>query len=67
MSANRVKDGMGMRNIALTVLGFVMVLCPLALWVAWTDTIFCGIPLTFGVTFCAICLIDNMRSQNDSG
>ena len=56
-----------MRNIALTVLGFVMVLCPLALWVAWTDTIFCGIPLTFGVTFCAICLIDNMRSQNDSG
>ena len=67
MSANRIKDGMGMRNIALTVLGFVMVLCPLALWVAWTDKIFYGILLTFGVTFCAICLIDNMRSQNDSG
>ena len=67
MSDNRIKDGVCKRKFALTVLGFVMVLCPLALWVAWANTIFCGILLTFGVTFCAICLIDNMRSQNDSG
>ena len=43
MSADRIKDGMGMRNTALTVSGFVIVLRPLALWVAWTDTIFYGI------------------------
>lgn len=55
-----------MRNIALMVLGFVMVLCPLALWVAWTEVIFYGILLTFGITFCAICLIDNMWSPGDS-
>jgi hypothetical protein len=66
MSANRILDEMGIRNIVLTVLGFVMVLCPLALWVAWTETIFYGILLTFGITFCAICLIDNTRSPGDS-
>jgi hypothetical protein len=43
MSADRIKGGMSMRNIALTVLGFVIILCPLALWVAWTDMIFYGI------------------------
>ena len=67
MSANRIKDGMGMLNIALTVLGFVMVLCLLAFLVAWVDTTLCEILLTFGATFCAICLIDKMRLQNDSG
>ena len=67
MSASRIQDEMGMRNITLAVLGFVMVLCPLTLWVAWTQVMICRILLTLGMIFCAICLIDKMRSPSGSG
>ncbi len=48
-----------MRNALLTVLGFVMVLTPLGLWVAWSEKIFYGLLLCFGIAFCLICLIDD--------
>jgi hypothetical protein len=31
MDVSQNQDGMGMRNITLVILGFAMVLCPLAL------------------------------------
>lgn len=48
-----------MRSALLTVLGFVMVLTPLGLWAAWSEQIFYGLLLLFGIAFCLICLIDN--------
>lgn len=54
-----------LRNIAMTVLGFVMVLSPLALWVAWTETIFYGILMVFGLAFCLLCLIENLSGPDD--
>lgn len=54
-----------LRNIVTTGLGLVMVLSPLALWIAWSEKIFYGILLTFGLSFCLLSLIDNWEAARD--
>jgi len=51
----------GLRNFVTTVLGLIMVLAPLALWVAWSEKIFLGILLIFGLAFCFLTLIDTVE------
>ena len=48
----------GFRNFVTSFLGFVMVLAPLALWIAWSKEIFFGILLIFGLAFCFLTLIE---------
>ena len=54
-----------LRNIVTTGLGIIMVLSPLALWIAWPEKMFYGILLTFGLSFCILSLIDNWEAAWD--
>lgn len=54
-----------MRGILSTILGFIMVLCPLALWVAWTVELFYGVLLVFGLAFCFLLLIERTPEMGD--
>ena len=54
-----------LRNIVTTGLGIIMVLSPLALWIAWSEKMFYGILLTFGLSFCILSLIDNWEAARD--
>ncbi len=53
------------RNVVTTGLGIVMVISPLALWVAWSEKIFYDVLLTFGLAFCVLSLIDNWEAARD--
>ncbi len=54
-----------LRNIVTTGLGIIMVLSPLALWIAWSEKMFYGILLTFGLSFCILSPIDNWEAARD--
>tara|TARA_Y100000588_G_C13577874_1_gene637427 strand:- start:15 stop:200 length:186 start_codon:yes stop_codon:yes gene_type:complete len=53
------------RNLVTTILGLVMVIAPLALWIAWSEKIFWGVLLSFGLAFCFLVLIDKTEAGKD--
>lgn len=55
-----------LRSTLLVVLGFIMVLSPLALWVAWTEEMFYAILIIFCLSFCLLCVVDNTMEPNDN-
>ena len=51
-----------LHNFVTTILGLVIVIAPLALWIAWSERIFWGILFTFGLAFCFLVLIDKAEA-----
>ncbi len=52
-------------NILLIVFGLVLMITPLALWVAWTTTIFTGVLVTAFISLIGAVIVTRADRDND--
>ena len=53
-------------NILLTIFGLVLMVTPLALWVAWTTTIFTGVLLAALISLIGAVIVTRTKDENSA-
>ena len=53
-------------NILLTIFGLVLMVTPLALWVAWTTTIFTGVLVAALISLIGAVIVTRTKAENSS-
>ena len=53
-------------NILLTIFGLVLMVTPLALWVAWTTTIFTGVLVAALISLIGAVIVTRTKNQNSA-
>ena len=51
-------------NILLTIFGLVLMVTPLALWVAWTTTIFTGVLVAALISLIGAVIVTRTKDEN---
>ena len=51
-------------NILLTIFGLVLMVTPLALWVAWTTTIFTGVLVAALISLIGAVIVTRAKDEN---
>ena len=52
------------RNVLLTIFGLVLMVTPLALWVAWTTTIFTGVLVAAFISLIGAVTVTRTKKYN---
>ena len=53
-------------NILLTIFGLVLMVTPLALWVAWTTTIFTGVLVAALISLIGAVIVTRTKDENSA-
>ena len=53
-------------NILLTIFGLVLMVTPLALWVAWTTTIFTGVLIAALISLIGAVIVTRTKDENSA-
>ena len=53
-------------NILLTIFGLVLMVTPLALWVAWTITIFIGVLVAALISLIGAVIVTRTKDENSA-
>ena len=53
-------------NILLTIFGLVLMVTPLALWVAWTTTIFTGVLVAAFISLIGAVIVTRTKDENSA-
>ena len=53
-------------NILLTIFGLVLTVTPLALWVAWTTTIFTGVLVAALISLIGAVIVTRTKDENSA-
>ena len=64
--ANRTVVMWTVPNILLTIFGLVLMVTPLALWVAWTTTIFTGVLVAALISLIGAVIVTRTKDENSA-
>ena len=53
-------------NVLLTIFGLVLMVTPLALWVAWTTTIFTGVLVAALISLIGAVIVTRTKDENSA-